>query len=238
MKKTLLTIFLAAATFGASAADFFSTAESEQFFSIGARIGVNTSNRTMDNNSLPNCYHNEGWGTGFELGAVANLNIRDYLTIQPGFFFESRSGRFTATGDPDGAGLGMGGFVASRSGKRNSYNFTVPVMALVNFNVTDELRWSVEAGPYVAFVLGSKMKTEAAITESASGLTLPLPDKAAGVDFGFKLGTSLQLYSHWYAGVHYMAGCVGAWKDLTVGNMQKSYGGVTKAWTFTIGYDF
>ena len=39
----------------AQGADFFSTAGSEDKFSVGARIGVNTTNRTISDNALPYC---------------------------------------------------------------------------------------------------------------------------------------------------------------------------------------
>ena len=76
----------------AQGADFFSTAGSEDKFSVGARIGVNTTNRTISDNALPYCYHKESWGIGFNLGVVATFNIRDWISVQPGLFYESRSG--------------------------------------------------------------------------------------------------------------------------------------------------
>ena len=35
-----------------------------------------------------------------------------------------------------------------------------------------------------------------------------------------------------------MAGCAKAWKLLKVDNMEKNFGGVTKGWIFSLGYDF
>jgi hypothetical protein len=35
-----------------------------------------------------------------------------------------------------------------------------------------------------------------------------------------------------------MAGCLPAWNDRKVGNITKTFGGVTKAWVFSIGYNF
>ena len=221
----------------AQGADFFSTAESADKFSFGARVGLNTSNRTISNNALPYCYHRESWGTGFDIGAVATFNIRDWISVQPGLFYESRSGSYTVTGDPKGSGLGEG-YTSSVSGTRNSYNLTVPVMAIFNFNVCDEIRWGVEVGPYVSLLLGSNVNAKAAITDSVDGALLPIPEHASTFDFGFKMGTSLTLNRHWYAGVHYMAGCVKAWKLLRVENLQKNFGGYTKGWVFTLGYDF
>ncbi len=238
MKKTVMMAFMALAGLQmAQGADFFSTAGSEDKFSVGARIGVNTTNRTISDNALPYCYHKESWGIGFNLGVVATFNIRDWISVQPGLFYESRSGSYTLTGDPKGSGL-MEGYNASVSGTRNSYNFTVPVMAVFNFNVCDELRWGVEVGPYVSLLLGSNVNVKAAITDSPDSVFLPIPERASAFDFGFKMGTSLTLHRRWYAGVHYMAGCAKAWKLLKVDNMEKNFGGITKGWIFSLGYDF
>ena len=86
----------------AQGADFFSTAGSEDKFSVGARIGVNTTNRTISDNAPPVLLPQGELGTGFNLGAVATFNIRDWISVQPGIFYESRSGSYTLTGDPKG----------------------------------------------------------------------------------------------------------------------------------------
>lgn len=234
--SVLLTVITVSSAF---AADFFDTDKCDNLLSFGARIGVNTSNRTMSNESFPAAYHHESWGTGFDIGVVANLNIRQYLAIQPGFFFESRNGDYALMGDPAGSGIGTSGVAVAQAGSRSSYNFTIPVLAVVRFNPLDEVQWNVEAGPYFTFLLDSKMQNKALMQD---GIAEPQPlfnRDPSNVDFGFKMGTSLQLFDHYYIGVHYMAGCLHAWKDYNYGNnVTKSFGGVTKAWTFTIGYDF
>lgn len=237
MKRLLMGALCAFLSAGAWASDFFSTEKSEDLFTIGARIGVNTTNRTIKDSAYPGCYHNESWGTGFDIGAVVNLNIRDYLAIQPGFFFESRSGSYVMMGTREGSMLPDDGSEMAQAGKRRSYNFTIPVLAVFRFNITDGLRWNVEAGPYVAFVLDSKLSNKRFVVNGPS--TDPLfAQKAAGVDLGFKLGTAFEILDHYYVGAHYMAGCLPAWKDRTVGNITKTYGGVTKGWVFSIGYNF
>lgn len=234
--KKILTI-AACAVIGAgsiNAADFFSTEQSERLITFGARVGVNTSNRTIDSKAFPDFYNHESWGTGFDIGAVVNLNFRDYISIQPGFFFESRSSRHTIIGNSGSIGLTPGSDCA-QAGKNNTYNFTIPVMAIIGFNVTDDIRWTVEVGPYVSFVLNSKLNDTKLINT-----TEPLFDRnSACVDFGFKLGTGMQVLKHYYIGAHYMAGCLDAWKDRNLANvMKQNYGGLTKAWVFTLGYDF
>ena len=235
--RNLIAIILCALTLTtASAADFFSTDKSETLFNFGARLGVNTTNRTIKNTAFPACYNHESWGTGFDLGVVASINFRDYLAIQPGFFFESRSGSYTLLGTRAASMIYDDGSEIAQAGRRNSYNFTIPVVAVLGFNVTDDIRWNVEGGPYVAFVLASKLRDKHFVVNGPS--TEPLfSQKAAPVDFGFKLGTALRLFGHYYFGVHYMAGCVSAWTDQKFETFTKSYGGCTKGWIFSIGYD-
>lgn len=235
MKRLLLGAICALVSAGASASDFFSTEECEELFTFGARIGVNTSNRTVKSSAYPECYHHESWGTGFDIGAVVDLNIRNYISIQPGFFFESRNGNYTFMGS-EFLNTENPSEIA-QAGKRSSYNFTIPVLASLHFNLTDDVRWNVDAGPYIAFVLDSKLKNKYFVVDGPS--ETPLFDrKAANVDFGFKMGTGLDILEHYYIGVHYMAGCVDAWKDRKIGTFKQSAGGVTKAWVFSIGYNF
>lgn len=236
--KKLLTLALCAVTaVSASAADFFSTEKCDDLFTFGARGGVNTSNRTIKSSAFPDCYHHESWGTGFDIGVTVGLNIRDYLTIQPGVFFESRNGSYTIMGTRQGSALPDDGAEIAQAGRRRSYNFTIPVLAVFHFNLTDGLKWNVEAGPYVAFVMGGKITASRYVVNGTADEPL-FSQKPAGLDFGFKMGTGFEILRHYYVGAHYMAGCLDAWKDRKVGNITKTYGGVTKGWVFSVGYNF
>ena len=83
-----------AASVPASAQSFFDTSTPSQLINFGARIGVNSSNRTVSDDFY-NLWNKNSWGTGFDLGVVADINIRQYLSVQPGIFFQSRSGDYT-----------------------------------------------------------------------------------------------------------------------------------------------
>ena len=232
MKRTLISTICALSIFGASAQDFFSTEKCEDLISFGARIGVNTSNRTIGGDAFSPSYNHASWGTGFDLGGVANINFRDYLTIQPGLFYESRSGNYTLMGIQESTGAEI-----AQAGRRNSYNFTIPVMAVIGFNISEDVRWNVEAGPYVAFVMDSKLRDKNFVVNGLTDEPL-FNQKAATVDFGFKLGIGTKVLGHYYCGVHYMAGCVPAWKDLKIGKVKQGFAGCTKGWVFSLGYDF
>lgn len=230
-------LMLAGTAAAAQASDFFSTEPAEEFITYGARIGVNTANRTLSSDAFPACYHNESWGTGFDLGGVVNFNFLDCVSVQPGLFFESRSGRNVIMGTASGSGLHDDGSEIAQAGKHNSYSLVIPVVGVAHFNVADEVRWNLDFGPYVAFTLGSSMKNKRYIIDGDATQAL-FRQKPAGADFGFKFGTSIDILNHYNIGVHYMAGCTRAWQNRELENLTKSYGGHTKAWVFTVGYNF
>lgn len=222
---------------GAMAQEFFDTSVAEKTFSIGGRIGFNTSNRTFPKGN----YTNEvltTWGTGFNVGAVANINFREYLTLQPGFFFESRSGKaienvqyYMQNEDNDNYYLNTRFNVSNR----RCYYFTIPVMGIVKFNLAENVKWNVEFGPYIQICLKDNsgengMKLYEYIPEEYATFQIEYPAQARNLDVGFKMGTGLTLFDHYYVGVHYLAGVCKAWKVPD--------GGRNKSWMFTVGYDF
>ena len=238
MKKGILALAIACISgFELPAADFFSTEHCENLFDLGVRVGLNTSNRTINSKALSG-YNYQGWGLGFTAGVVADINVREYLAIQPGVFFESRSGHCSFVNE--GVNISNGQTVyLSQEAHRRSYNPTVPVLASFRFNITDNLRWKVEAGPYFGFLLSSDLKNKSLVATDPAASDLAFTQKPASFDFGFKLGTGLQFSDHYYFGIHYEAGAIDAYKDLKLADgVKQSFGGKTKAWTFTIGYDF
>lgn len=118
----------------------------------------------------------------------------------------------------------------------------------MHFNITDDLRWDVEAGPYISLRLGSKLKNKVCNYNPDPSIGNGTAEdrfadnvfrqKSKGCDFGIKMGTGLTLFKHYSFAVHYLAGCTPAWKDLKYENLRYSYGGLSKEWTFTLGYNF
>ena len=104
-----------------------------------------------------------------------------------------------------------------------SRSFQVPVMGIFKINPMENLVWSIEFGPYFNFGLsGSDKGTQeigTALREYSDGY----------FDTGFKMGTGLQVFDHYYLGIHYEAGACKVWKH---------YNGHNKAWSFTLGYNF
>lgn len=235
MKKSLIFGALtAAALFAntASAADFFDTSEPESLMNLGLRFGINTTNRNLNKNVFDvwNC---NSWGTGIDAGVVADINFRDWISVQPGLFYESRSGKFnyinTAGYDADGDRL-----LLTQYGRDRSYNFIIPVMACVHFNVSDDIRWNVEFGPYLQITLKNSVNGEFQVPNATAPENLPTEYRQVNstkCDFGLKMGSSLKILDHYLVGVHYEAGLLKPWQD-------GSLGGRRKGWVFSIGYDF
>lgn len=221
---------VSAAIMPAQADDFFSTERPDQIFNLGVRVGINTSNRTVSD-AVANMWNQNSWGLGFDAGVVADINIRDFISIQPGFFYESRSGAFSYQGS---AYTESGEhFVKTQVGKGREYLFTIPILASFRFNLLDELRWSVDFGPYFQFKLKSTFDHKFDYPEPTpgGGLVYSNDVKSSRADVGLKFGTGLELYRHYYVGVHYLAGFCHPWNP---GHL----GGHNKEWLFTVGYTF
>lgn len=233
MKKLILLIaclFSLLSISEGKAQEFFDTSDAEKFFSLGGRIGFNTSNRTFPSAFYVNNIFT-AWGTGFNAGITADLNIKDYLSIQPGFFYESRSSNLISVSDYN-AILGQGEKTYYEKDHLRGYYFTIPIMGIVNFNLAKRIRWSVEFGPYLQFCLKQTGQNNLKIIypETTGNTFAHYVAKPKNFDFGFKMGTGLKFYNKYYFGIHYMAGVCNAWSVPSGGN--------NRSWMFTIGYDF
>lgn len=216
----------------AGAKKFFDSSSADNLFNIGVRFGINTSNRNIKG-SVYDVWNNSAWGTGIDAGVVADINFRDWISIQPGFFYESRSGKYTYINvddyDADGVPIDY-----VQYGRDRSYNFTVPILAAVHLNIADNIRWNLEFGPYLQFSLKNSVSGKFSYPVYSKPGSLPvdyLPVKSSKFDFGFKMGTSITMLNHYVVGVHYEAGVLNTWNESCLG-------GRRKAWVFSIGYDF
>jgi len=230
IRYILSSLAIIAATSSVSASDFVSTEPAERLFNFGVRLGVNASNRTFSKDYF-NTYNVNSWGTGIDAGIVLNLNMRDFFSIQPGFFFESRTGNYSYVQDYINQNNENDNF--SQIGHVRTYNFVVPVMLSFRFNIADNLKWLVEAGPYAQFKLHSSDSDKIEVI-SQSSPSMPVAIETAKsnfTDFGAKIGTGIMVNDHYSFSIHYLAGMSNVWKA-------PFEGGKNKAWTFTLGYDF
>ncbi|MCM1437216.1 MAG: PorT family protein [Prevotella sp.] len=233
-RASFVLIFLCLLGFNAKGADFIDTSIPDEPFNLGVRIGINTSNRTL-NKDIFDRWNKNSWGTGFDLGVVADINIRNYIALQPGLFFQTRSGDFTYVNSVTSTAAALPARVQSvksemvQYGHCRSYSFYIPVLCSVRFNLSDDVRWSVDLGPYMAFTLKNDFDKAMYIPDTLNPQFHEV--KPAGVDVGAKMGMGLNIKEHYYIGIHYLAGGLSPWKD-------SNLGGKNKAWSFTVGYDF
>lgn len=235
MRRTIAALAIAAAALipaatPATAQDFFDTSDADQLFTFGARIGVNTSNRTLSTSSAM-MWNQNSWGTGFDAGVVADINFKNFISVQPGFFYESRSGAFAYKSMGDSYDTDRSD-VRYQLGKGREYLFTIPVVGSVHFNLMDDLRWNVDFGPYFQFKLRSTFDHKFDYP-MVHPYTIYYYDnvRTAKFDVGLKMGMGLDIFRHYYVGVHYLAGLCHAWNP-------GELGGHNKAWLFTVGYNF
>lgn len=229
ISRILTSVAMTSFALSMSASDFINTEPAENLFNFGVRIGMNASNRTFNNNYFDK-WNVNSWGTGFDAGVVVNINMREFFSLQPGFFFQSRSGNYSLVEE----------YINNRDEKDNFiqigdyriYNFVIPVMASFRFSIADNLKWLVEAGPYAQFKLHATDADKIeVISQDSEGSINKESAKSNFTDFGVKMGTGIMLNNKYSFSIHYMAGATNVWKA-------PYEGGKNKAWTFTLGYDF
>lgn len=228
-KKFISLLFLLAFILPAKSSEILDTSTPLNLFTFGGRIGFNTSNRTFPGGHF-NMWNNNGWGTGFDLGVVANLNFKEYLSLQPGIFFDSRSGSYSyLTGYINNLGLEDTHY---EMGHLRGYNITIPIMGIIKLNVAPQFKVSGEFGPYFQFSLKQTGQNNVNVLyrqpqSNEYGVYIAQLRK---YDVGLKMGFGISLFDNYYIGVHYLAGMCNAWKHPA--------GGKNKEWLFTVGYDF
>lgn len=210
--------------------DFFSTEIADTLFDIGLRLGVNSSNRTFPEHAF-NQWNVNSWGTGVDLGCIVDLNIRDYFTIQPGLFIESRSMNYSYSTfyyDKDKTEQDF-----TQLGHDRSYNITATLMFSPRFNISDDLRWIVEIGPYGQYKFQDSSYDKVMVIDPQPNPNSPIVVRKAvprHLDFGLKAGTGFSFKHKYSLFIHYMAGFRDAWSIPLAG-------GRNKAWLFTVGYE-
>ena len=217
LKSALTISLLAICANSADAKDFFDTSSPDKTFSLGARIGLNCSNQTHNKDFTK--LNLDKWGTGFDAGVICDINFKNFISVQPGFFFESRSHDYAY----------IYNYLPTENleyGHTRFYSFTVPVLASLKLYPADFIRWSIDLGPYFQFGISGSDKGVSNSIDFKDGYF----DNRKKCDVGLKLGTGVTLFDHYYLGIHYSTGFNNVYKDL--------YGGHHKAWTMTIGYDF
>ena len=222
------------------AQDFIDKGTPRQGITCGLRFGITSSNMKTDLKGYSNRTGND-WGTGFAVGGVVNLNVRNYLTIQPGFFFENRSYDYTAILH-DAASQSL----INNLGHTRNYTFSIPILASMRFQVSKAIEWNIDFGPYFNWGIGGDYEMETIATQVSSDVTGPntyvnlyeshdyYGDEKwqhKKFDWGIKCGTGFRIMNHYVINFYYMLGL----KDIS---SYKQWDMHSRGYTVSIGYDF
>lgn len=103
-----------------------------------AKLGMNFSNITKVDNTkaLP----------GFQLGVGMDYGFSESWSLQSGLIISSKGNKYDAEDAHD------------YSSKARPIYLDIPILAAYKFNISDNTKFVINAGPYLAFGLGGKCK--------------------------------------------------------------------------------
>lgn len=251
MKKLLFTLLIIAAALPVAAerkAPFFDTSRPDKIISVGLRAGMNSSGvATNYMDKQPELIQsNFYWHSGVQVGAVADLNIRKFLAVEVGLFWERHgydAALMAATAEED--------YMGSQFTRVRYNTMVVPVLLSWRFNILPQVAWSVDFGPYFGYGVSGTKKIDSYIAFGEDDGQLVFDHniysmkyfKADPKDFlavnrfdtGIKLGTGLTFFNHYSIGIYYQR---------SVKNNAKNYDGGADyrlrncSWSVNLGYNF
>lgn len=86
---------------------------------------------------------------GFHLGVVADFGLSESFSIQPGLYFTTRGAKIEESYDGE-----------KYEEKYNLNYLHLPILASYKIKLSDDIKWHINAGPYVACGVGGKVKWE------------------------------------------------------------------------------
>lgn len=214
MKKILMCALIAGIFLGVNA----------QEVKFGVKGGMNLSALGSDMKEFLDEYEGLSQKTriGFHIGAFVDVEMTENFYIQPGLFYSSKGVKAKDNGDK----LTM-----------NLNYLEIPILASYRIAVSDNMKWHINAGPYVAYGLGGKIKTSGDgggdwddddwdyysygdDDEGDRDESDKVFDKNGGdlkrFDFGLSFGTGMS-FNAFYVGLKYDLGLVDIggenWKD-------------------------
>jgi hypothetical protein len=112
--------------------------------------------------------------TGLIVGALVQFNLGDWFTLQPEVAYIEKGATYSNV-----AGTGI------NVNLKASY-IEIPVLAKINFNF-GPLRVFGEAGPYLGFLLSSK------ITDGSGAINTDMKSSTKGTDYGLDVGAGVAI---------------------------------------------
>lgn len=227
----------------ASAMDLINTAKPEKLIAVGIRAGFNSSNLSNNySDKFPGIVsQNQQWRNGVTLGAVVDLNLTGFLTIQPGLFLSTRKNDYSILTENSK-------HFELYDGEANCKYLTVPVLASFRLGVAELIQLQLDLGPYMAWGFGGKNKYTCYgyQTDPLTGLEQTKKWKgkspyygnggmAKRYDYGVKTGVGIVAMGKVYLGAHFMYGCRNVLQPIPMSEAQVK--GHNKRWEFTVGFN-
>lgn len=135
------------------------------------KFGMNFSNMTkMDDSKAI---------TGFTMGVGADYAFNENWAFQPGVMITSK------------------GYKEKESGEKYTYRpiyLDIPILAAYKFDIADNTKFVINAGPYLAFGLGGKSKWH---VDGAKSHKVFDDDDARRFDLGLQWGLGVELGEHY-----------------------------------------
>lgn len=174
------------------------------------KFGMNFSNATkmkdvvgVDTKALP----------GFNLGVGMDYGFSENWSLQSGLIISSK------------------GWKVKEGDIKNTYRpiyLDIPILAAYKFNISDNTKFVINAGPYLAFGLGGKAKYE-------GGGDDKMFDKEgwdmSRFDLGIQYGIGLEISEHYLVNLTGQNGFICPWDDIDEGDKPKNM-------TFSIGVGY
>ena len=92
---------------------------------------------------------------GYTFGVGADYALNDMWSVQSGLNITAKGYKFDLTEEVNGK------MITIAEGKKNPIYLELPILAAVKFNIADNMKLVVNAGPYLAFGLGGKASLDA-----------------------------------------------------------------------------
>ncbi len=216
----------------------FSATAQESGFGVRASLNLSNVNNKYDGEvasgeSKSDYEYDFKNRVGFNIGLIYDWGISERFYIQPGLYFTTRGAKIKESEED-----------YKFEEKWNLNYLQLPILASYRIALSDNVKWHINAGPYLAVGVGGKVKWE----ETYDGDTDKGDYKAFGTadedsdeekgglkrfDAGLSFGTGVSI-DKFYIGLTYDLGLVNAadkdvWKDYKMKNRNFSIG---------VGYNF
>ncbi len=216
----------------------FSATAQESGFGVRASLNLSNVNNKYDGEvgsgeSKSDYEYDFKNRVGFKIGVIYDWGISESFYIQPGLYFTTRGAKIKESEED---------YKYEEKWKLNYLQ--LPILASYRIALSDNVKWHINAGPYVAVGVGGKVKWE--VTDDgdtdkgdykAFGTADEDSDQEKGglkrFDAGLSFGTGVSI-NKFYVGLTYDLGLVNAadkdaWKDYKMRNRNFSIG---------VGYNF